>query len=353
MRRAPGTGRRAPEHEEGRPPLSRFGGRFPGFSLKPTGAFWFFMAVVPLVGVAALNTGNNALYLLLALTLGSFVASGAFSRHTLSRLRVRLAAPKEVFAGAAVPLQLTVSNGSRWVPAALVVCRPVGMPGRVLVRSVPPRGDATVTLPTMFARRGRHRLPAVQVEVRLPLGFFVKSVRWPQEGEVLVYPRRVHAGVVRRTGFDRHEAASAPGRHRRGGEVELLREFRPGDDRRDIHWKQTARQQRIIVVERRERSLPSSFIALDRELPRRDDAELLERFEDLVSEVASSVLDELHHGQPIGLVVGGTVTPPGTGRLHARRLLEILALVQAVGPGEDPLPALLAGEPVYRLAEAG
>ena len=353
MKRAPGTGDRAPSTEAAAAARRGFGARFPGFSLRPTAAFWAFMAVVPLVGVAALNTGNNALYLLLSLTLGAFVASGAFSRHTLSRLRVAVAAPREAFAGAVVPLRLTVTNTSGWVPAAFVACRLVGMPGKAMVARVPPGGAAAVTLPTVFARRGMHALPAVQVEVRLPLGFFVKSVRWPQDVELLVYPRRVHAGAVRRTGLERREEATAPGRRRRGGEVEQLREFHPGDDRRDIHWKQTARQQRFIVMERRERSLPSSFLALDRQLPRRDDPDLLDRFEDLVSEVASSALDELHRGGPVGLIIGGTVTPPGTGRLHARRLLERLALVQPVGPGEDPLPPLLAGEPVYRLAEAG
>ena len=66
--------------------------------------------IAMLLGVAALNTGNNALYLLLALTLGAFVASGAFSRHTLSRLRVRLVAPGEVFAGAPLGLRLEVTN---------------------------------------------------------------------------------------------------------------------------------------------------------------------------------------------------------------------------------------------------
>jgi uncharacterized protein (DUF58 family) len=190
------------------------------------------------------------------------------------------------------------------------------------------------------------------VEVRLPLVFFVKSVRWPQLGEVLVYPRRVRAGTVRRTGLAHRDEATAPGHGRRGGEVEQLREFRPGDDRRDMHWKQTARQQRPIVMERRERSLPSHYLALDRQLPRRGDDTLLQRFEDLVSEVASSALEQLHHGEPVGLIIGGTVTPPGSGSLHARRLLEQLALVQAVGPGEDPLPGLLSGEPVYRLVEA-
>ncbi len=353
MKRDPGSGVRGPGKDDDPPAWSGFGAKFPGFSLRPTGAFWVFIAIVPLVGVAALNTGNNALYLLLSLSLGAFVASGVFSRHTLSRLRVSLAAPKEAFAGAAVPLQLTVLNGSRWVPAALVVCRLVGMPGRTVVHLVAPRGRASATLPTMFARRGRHRLPAVQVEVRLPLGFFVKSVRWPQQSEILVYPRRVRVGVVRRTGLDRRESTSAPGRRRRGGEVEALREFRAGDDRRDIHWKQSARQQRIVVMERRERSVPSSFLALDRQLPRRDDAELLQRFEDLVSEVASSALDELKRGRAVGLVIGGTVTPPGAGRPQARRLMERLALVQAVGPGEDPLLPLVASDPVYRLVEGG
>jgi uncharacterized protein (DUF58 family) len=331
---------------------NRVGARFPGFTLKPTSAFWVFLVTVPLLGLAALNTGNNALYLLLALTLGAFVASGTFSRHTLSRLSVRLVMPGEAFAGAAVGVQLEVSNRSSWIPAALVLCRLLGLPGRAVVARVPPGGTAIVSLPTVFPRRGRQKLPAVQVEVRLPLVFFVKSVRLSQPGEVLVFPRRVRVGAVRWTGLAHRDEATAPGHGRRGGEVEQLREFRPGDDRRDMHWKQTARQQRPIVMERRERSLPSHYLALDRQLPRRGDDTLLERFEDLVSEVASSALKQLHHGEPVGLIIGGTVTPPGSGSLHARRLLEQLALVQAVGPGEDPLPGLLSGEPVYRLVEA-
>jgi uncharacterized protein (DUF58 family) len=352
MRRGQGSGVRGQGKDHATVAARRFAGRFPGFKLKPTPAFWVFLVAVPLLGVAALNTGNNALYLLLALALGAFVASGAFSRHTLSRLRVRLIAPGEAFAGSAAGVQLEVHNHSVWLPAAFVACRLVGLPGRSVIAHVPPGGTVMASLPTVFPRRGWQKLPAVQVEVRLPLGFFVKSVRLPQSGDVLVYPRRVRVGTVRWTGLSRREEAAVRGRGRRGGEVEHLREFRPGDDRRDIHWKQTAKQQRFIVVERRERPLPSHYLALDRQLPRRDDGELLQRFEDLVSEVASSALDQLRRGEPVGLVIGGAVLAPGSGSAHARRLLEQLALVKAVGPGDDPLPPLLSGEPVYRLAEA-
>ena len=356
--RGPGSGRTSPDETPADraprwTPGGRFGARFPGFSLKPTWAFWVFIAVVPLLGAAALNTGNNALYLLLSLVMGAFVASGAFSRHTLSRMRVRLAAPPEVFAGAPVRLQLEVTNTSPWVPAAAVVCRLDGMPGSVVAARVAPRQTVELGLPTMFARRGSRPLPAVLVEVRLPLNFFVKSVRWPQAGEVLVYPRRVRVGTIRWALAERREVRLSRARSGRGGEVDQLREFHPGDDTRDIHWKQTARQQRTIVMERRSRTVPSRYLALDRQLPRLDSEVLRERFEDLVSEVASSALAELRRGEPVGLVMGSAVTPPDTGTAHARRVLQRLALVQAVGPGEDPLPALAAGDVVYRLVEAG
>ena len=117
-----------------------------------------------------------------------------------------------------------------------------------------------------------------------------------------------------------------------------------------MHWKQTARQQRLIVVERRERAMPSRFLVLDRQLPRREDGTLLLRFEDLVSEVATAAVDRLRHGEPVGLVIGGAVTPPQAGKRQARRMLEQLALVQPVGPGDDPLPPEVGGGAVYRLA---
>ncbi len=324
--------------------------RFPGFSLRPARALWVFLFAVPVLALAALNTGNNALYLLLALSLGVFVASGAFSRHTLRHLRATVQPPGEVYAGAPVTLAVEVTNGSSWLPAAGVVVRLVGMPGQALVPTVPRRGGAVARLTTRFDSRGRQGLPELQVEVRLPLGFFVKSVRREQPVEALVYPRRFVGAAARFAGVGVAEVRATVGGVVRGGEVDQLREFHAGDDRRDVHWKQTARQQRLIVVERRERAMPLRFLVLDRQLPRREDGTLLLRFEDLVSEVATAAVDRLRHGEPVGLVIGGAVTPPQAGKRQARRMLEQLALVQPVGPGDDPLPPEVGGGAVYRLA---
>ncbi len=334
------------------PPTSRFSLAFPGFSLTPRRALWVFVLTTPALAAAALNTGNNGLYLLLALAMGAFVASGSLSRHTLRHLTARLLPPAEAFAGTPVPLLMEVRNTSPWLPATGVVCRLQGLPGEVLIPPVPARGVTTVSVTTAFPRRGRHPLPPVQLEVRLPLPFFLKAVVVRQAGELLVYPRRVAGPAPRWASLGEREVQGMGPVATRGGEVQQLREFRPGDDRRDVHWKQTARQQRPIVMERRERRRPSRFLVLDRELPRHNDARLLERFEDLVSEVATAAVDALRRGEAVGLVVGGSVVPPGVGVAHTRGLLERLALVEAVGPGEDPLPPFAATGAVYRLAGA-
>ena len=187
--------------------------------------------------------------------------------------------------------------------------------------------------------------------MRLPLPFFVKAVRLSQPGELLVFPQRIPPGPPRFAGLVFRDVETARGNRQRGADVEQLREFRSGDDRRDIHWKQTARQQRFIVMERRERSLPSGYLVLDRQLPRRGDAIWEARFEDLVSEVAAVAHARLRRGVAVGLVVGSAVIPPAAGSAHIRRLLGQLALVRAVGPGEDPLPPALGAGPVYRLVE--
>lgn len=306
--------------------------------------------VVLVLGVAALNTGNNALYLLLSFLLAVAVASWLLSLYTLRHLTVEAQPAGELFASSPARLRLSIENTSRWLPAAGLRCRFEGMPGTLVATVVPPASTQVLTLVTMFGRRGLHRVPALQVEVRLPLPFLAARLRIPQHSQVLVYPRRVAAGPPQWVGFSRKDSLFRRGTGDRGGEVEHLREFRSGDDRRDIHWKQTARQQRLIVVERRERRTQSRYLVLDRQLSRRDDALLAERFEGLVSEVAAVAVSELQRGRAIGLVVGSAVLSPSAGPSQARLILSQLAMVRAVGPGEDPLPAGVQGVGVYRLA---
>ncbi|KDA53077.1 hypothetical protein EG19_08150 [Thermoanaerobaculum aquaticum] len=324
--------------------------RFPGFSLTPTRAFWWFLVWVAVLGVSALNTGNNALYMLLALSLGAFVASGVLSRHTLGHLQGETLWPAEVWASAATRVQVVVHNTSRFLPAWGVVCRLSGLPGGLVLPLVPPRGKVTVPLLTRFPARGLFPRPHLTLEVRLPLGFFVKSLNISQPGELLVYPRLVAAALPRFSGPPQGIQERGTARLQRGGEVELLREFRPGDDLRDVHWKQTARQGRVIVMERRERERSLRFLVLDPHVRDPEDPETRRRFEDLVAEVASVARKLVHTGQAVGLVVGERVLPPAWGPEHLRKVLTLLALVQPVRGAAGTIFLTQGEQAVYRLA---
>ena len=306
-----------------------------------------------MVGVAALNTGTNSLYLLFSLALGTVLAGWLVAARTLRHLRVTARCPTDASAGRLTVLLLEVANTSRWLPAPCLICTLEGLPGRTLVPALGRGATLTVALATVFPRRGRASLPPVWVEARLPIPFLHCRALFAQQGEVVVWPRRVSVGAVRLANLSKAEARGTGGRGRRGGEVAHLREFRPGDDRRDIHWKQTARQQWLVVVERQEAPVAADYVVLDRQLPRADEPVWQERFEDLVAKAAAAVCARIRAGMPVGLVLGGSVLPPARGVAHCRRLLRALALVEAVGPGEDPLPAVVRPGQVYRLVGGG
>ncbi|MFO7656452.1 MAG: hypothetical protein R6W78_05240 [Bacteroidales bacterium] len=63
-----------------------------------------------------------------------------------------------------------------------------------------------------------------------------------------------------------------------------------------------------------------------------------ERFERLVSEVATAVVERLRAGAAVGLVIGRRRYPPAVGLAHGARLLTPLAEV-ALAPMTAPAPA--------------
>jgi uncharacterized protein (DUF58 family) len=176
--------------------------------------------------------------------------------------------------------------------------------------------------------RGRHQLGPWRLDVLLPLGFFVKSKTLAPAGEILVYPRILQQSsrAVRRGGGRR--APDALDSRGREGEVTQLRNYRDGDEIRALHWKQTARQQRLVVVERQRASEQPVFFVLDPRLSDPSDDEQRERFERIVSEVATGILQRLHEGARVGLVVGTTIVQPVRTMRQAPALLRPLAEVE-------------------------
>jgi len=300
---------------------------FPGFRLRPTRWGVVFLVANLVLGMAAVNTGNNALMAILGLALGSYVVSGVWSRQVLAAVEASVELPTEIFAGRPALIEVELANGSRFLPAYGLVVRDDD--GRSIVREplLDAGGRCRHSVEVVFPKRGCHTLGEWRLEVLLPLGFFLKSKALVFDREVLVYPRLLPSWTVaaRRGGGRRSpDALESRGRE---GEVTQLRDFREGDEVRSLHWKQTARQQHLVVVERQRTAEKPVFFVLDPRLDDPTDPRQIERFERLVSEIATGVVSRLREGALVGIIVGADVVPPVRSVRRAPVLLRPLAEV--------------------------
>ena len=116
-----------------------------------------------------------------------------------------------------------------------------------------------------------------------------------------------------------------------GGEFVGVREYRPGDPRRNVHWRTTARAGRLIVKEFADQTQPALTIALDLRAGSAigpDGANTLE----LGIKVAASLANHAQQrGLPVCLVANSRRWPAPSGPLSWWALMSYLARVAAEG----------------------
>jgi uncharacterized protein (DUF58 family) len=307
---------------------------------------WFIGATVVL-GLAAMNGGINLLFLVFGMLLCLLLANGVLSETCLRRLVVTRRLPGSIHAGAPFLMGIAVRNTKRRIPTFslevedLVNGRPVDR--RCFYLKLPAGREQETAYRRTLARRGRHRLTGLRISTRFPFGLLRRSVDLDQPLDLLAYPTLVPVGeALLRSGLT--DAGERPSAIRaRSGDFESLREFRPGDDPRDIHWRTSARRNRPFVREFEEDTSRVAIIVLDDTPPVDGPADGIHPpFEAAVSLAASVALALLGQGYQIGLVAGSTHLPPNSGSAHATAILRALALVDmrtadaappAVSPG--------------------
>lgn len=319
----------------------RRGKRSPrGIRITKVGLWYLLFAV--LVAIAATNTGNNSLYMVVAVMLGALVVSGIASRQNVDRLEVDLRADGEIFANQPFSMEFTLENPSRWLPRwfLLVAASKNGAPR--LVPYLRQRGKSRGRLDLLLPHRGRGKVPAVHVSSLFPFGFFRKGVAYHVERQIVVYPEIYPAATfdVERTG----RGGETPGRRAgRGHDLHALREFQYGDDPREIHWKKTARTGRMIYQVREADERRRLSILFDNGVGALGGEAARERFERLVSEAATTAVDYVGRGFEVELVTRDRALTFGGGRRQRTAILDHLATIGPAERSRDPLRSRDAG----------
>ena len=269
-----------------------------------------------LLGFAAVNTGNNLLYLLVSALLGFMAISGLLGRWNLAGLTLNCAPPREVYDGLPTLLGIELVNRRRWLPGCLLE---VALAGEsVLFPLVEPGAAQRKTLPATLCGRGWQTLPTLEVRSRFPINFFVRRMTLAGAQPVLVFPAPSPCAEAAQADSTGARAAAPSWQRGAEGEISRIGEYRGGEPLKRIHWKLSARHDQLKVKELSGAVRASLII----DLATVPGAGLEERLR-----CACWLVGQLlRAGRPAGLRAGSTVIAPACGRAHKLRLLKVLAL---------------------------
>ncbi|HEX8618249.1 MAG TPA: DUF58 domain-containing protein [Thermoanaerobaculia bacterium] len=279
-----------------------------------------------ILAVAAINTGNNAIYIAVALMLGCLLLSGIASKGGLKHLHVEIRGIDEAWAGRPADGTLRVRNDSRIWNVRDVVLASEAFAQPVLVPLLPRRGEVVISVAFLFARRGLAHVHAVDSYTRYPFGFFLKKRRLRVDSEVVVYPRIVAEDAARelsRPVTGEESTATRPGP---GSELHSFREYVRGDSLRQVHWKKSASLGRWIMKQHEAEASRSVVVVVDPYKPRgaSDD-----EFEAMITAAASFIYDAARRGLDLTLLLPRTTvrareSEPAAPLFRALALLEPL-----------------------------
>ena len=143
----------------------------------PEGKWFIFISIA--IGFAAVNTGNNLLYLVLAMLLSLIIASGFLSEWGIKGLEIKRTFPPHIFARTPCSILLKVTNNKRYLPAfSLELEEQVNgdkKKGLAYLFRVGPQKTHIQVYRLSFPHRGLYQLHEPHLLTRFPFGFFI----WP------------------------------------------------------------------------------------------------------------------------------------------------------------------------------
>jgi len=255
-----------------------------------------YLAAVAILILAAVNTGNNLLFLILACLLAGILISGVLSRVVLTGVEMKFELPEHIFAEQPVLAEMELRNEKQLWPSfslrvvggkkkseAEILARPVFFP------YVPRQSAVRQKVELRFPRRGVYRQDAFGIRTRFPFGFFEKTREVPSNLEIAVYPRVEPTDQFYEV-LPLLSGEMASFFRGRGHELHSLREYVPTDSARFVDWKVTAKSGRLMVREFAREDERRVMLVLDPFIgaPREDSAQAgeagqAERFERAVS----------------------------------------------------------------------
>lgn len=291
-----------------------------------------YIAILILIGFAAINTGNNLLYLIVAMLLSIIIISGIMSESTLRGVLIKRQITETAYKNKPLKINYLINNTKKKLASYSLNINELPSEniegvGTYIIK-IDKLSKKHATASYTFLKRGLYKLEGVELSTRFPFGLFKKGKINDIDTEVLVYPAiEVITKKAKFTGSS--QGLTESDKKGFGGDLYGVREHRADDDSRHIDWKSSAK----------------STTLMHKEFTRDSDKEVIikfsnhgnkdEAFDNKVDEAATLVNHFLNRGFSVGLTTLTEKITPDSGTQQAHRILKGLALIEPVSSGKN------------------
>lgn len=259
--------------------------------------------------VAGALTSNLQLYWMAATIFALMLGAYWVARTSLKNVVAERAIPHEAWEGEPVQVRATVWADNKLPKSWLLIKEKVGDgirrdgPEFVPITMESERSECDYAFTA--SRRGLYKIGPLEAIGTDPIGLYWTSAVVSPQTEVLILPKPVPIpgwDWNRRGGGGGFETDRAK---QKGPGIEMhgAREYAPGDPLRRIHWRATARTNRLFVRDFESGRMNRQVIAI--ELPNEQNLDRHDRIEQGIRHAAWLALESIARGLPVTIVAPG------------------------------------------------
>jgi hypothetical protein len=252
-------------------------------------------------------TGNNLLFLMLAGMLSFMIVSGIESERNIRYIELERVLPAEIYSRMPTKIGYLIRN-MRKNSFRLIL----GDLTKVRLKKLQ-RGDMQIcNTEVTFPERGEVRLGRISISTTYPYGLFEKSISFPADQDIIVFPEPLVSSAPPYTGL----RDSGNGKSKES--VSHVKAYAPGDPLSSIVWK---KQSQGLISRVSEGGAGMSGVVVI--MPGSNIEQKLSR--------ATYILSELHKACcPFGLAINEYFSGIASTRAHKIEVLKRLALTRTV-----------------------
>lgn len=289
-------------------------------------------AAAVMLFAAAEFLGHEVLRIVAGAALGALACAVLYALRPVDLSVRHDLQPTRVVRGDSAYVRLRITNDARRAFPGSAASDPrvsgVGdvVEERLWLPPVAPGAESVVRYLVPAVRRGRVRIGRLTMVRTDPLGLAQARTTTGDEATLLVHPRTWPARVVVGVGPRLHHQGPVAGPPLRGSvDMRAIREYVPGDPRRFLHWRASARTGQLMVRDYIDPAVPIFAVLVDTRLGQLT----AEQFEEAVEVAASLLSAAANKDYETSLyTTGGLVVRTGGGTAAARHLLDVLCDVE-------------------------